>query len=369
MAQNFVSFDLDGLREVDLLVANLLDKSTSNLNEKSLRDKVLFNKMKPNEVEQLSYQALLEVAPSLNFSRDRIHLVSGFVFPDIILDKTHYGVEIKSTLKDSWLSTGSSIIESTREIDTDRIYMLFAKLGGQPEFRCKPYQNCLSNIAVTHAPRYLINMEMNNDENIFAQMQITYDNFRALDQTSKISFVRSFYKKKASLSGKHEMPWWMGGSTNINLRLFSDLDLDEKRMIEAKAFILFPSLFNQSRNKQAKYKDFALWLCTNYSLLCTNMRDLFTAGGSYKKLNGKKLLKPYPHIVGELLEHKSIIKEILEYPDSQLIENIKEFWDIEIHNHTLYDDWVGIIESKFLSEPSLKHIPIRNLMDNDALLT
>lgn len=91
-------------------------------------------------------------------------LVSGHVFPDIILHECNYGVEIKSTQKDAWTSTGSSIVESSRSEKANRIYLLFGKLGGEPEFRCKPYQQCLSNIAVTHAPRYLIDMNLRTND-------------------------------------------------------------------------------------------------------------------------------------------------------------------------------------------------------------
>lgn len=134
MEQRFLSFDVEGMNHVDQLVTSLLDSALSYLNEKAEGHADLYHKMKPNTVEQLSYESMVEVAPSVNFPKERIELISGHVFPDILLHNTRYGVEIKSTQKDAWTSTGSSIIESTRDKDTERIYMLFAKLGGIPEF-------------------------------------------------------------------------------------------------------------------------------------------------------------------------------------------------------------------------------------------
>lgn len=168
MEQRFVSFNVEGMNHVDNLVSSLLGSSLTYMNEKTNGKTEFYNKMKPSEVEQLSYDSMVEVAPSVDFPKERIELISGHVFPDILLHETKYGVEIKSTQKDSWTSTGSSIVESTRDADTERVYMLFAKLGGTPEFRCKPYQQCLSNIAVTHAPRYLIDMELDEKNNIFS---------------------------------------------------------------------------------------------------------------------------------------------------------------------------------------------------------
>ena len=367
MEQRFLSFDVEGMNHVDQLVTSLLDSALAYLNEKAEGHTDLYHKMKPNTVEQLSYESMLTVAPSVNFPKERIELISGHVFPDILLHDTRYGVEIKSTQKDAWTSTGSSIIESTRDKDTERIYMLFAKLGGIPEFRCKPYQQCLSNIAVTHSPRYLIDMNLPEEENIFSLMNTDYDVFRQMDEASKITQVRQYYMDKAKAKGKHEMPWWMGSTTNINISFYADLDPEEKRELESKAFILFPSLFNISKDRQDKYKTFALWLCANYSVLCTNMRDLFTAGGSIKYINGKKLDVPYPHIVGDLLNLLPRIKNILANPDEQMSKSIDEFWDFDYDKNNLYSEWLNMIEKKFSSQEELEWIPIRQLIESDSL--
>lgn len=367
MEQRFVAFNVEGMNNVDRMVSSLLSSAVSHMNDKAKGQSKVFNKMKPAEVEQLSYESMVEVATSVSFPKERIELISGHIFPDILLHETKYGVEIKSTQKDSWTSTGSSIVESTRDADTERVYMLFAKLGGTPEFRCKPYQQCLSNIAVTHAPRYLIDMNLPKEEDIFSLMNTDYDKFRQLDESSKISQVRKYYIERAKAKGKYEMPWWMGGTTNVNLSFYSDLDQEEKLEIEATAFILFDSLFNISKDRQNKYKTFSLWLCTNYSLLCTNMRDMFTAGGSCKFINDQKLENPYPHIVGDVLNLLPRIKKILEAPDYKLIKSIEEFWDFDYDKNDLYNSWLNMIERKFFSQEELKHIPIRKLIESDAI--
>ena len=119
-------------------------------------------------------KALHEVAPHTPFRPEEIKLVSGAKFPDIQAEQ-YYGVEVKTTASDTWKSVGSSIVESTRIEDVSMIYMLFAKLGGDfAEFRCKPYEDCLDNISLTHQPRYQIDMELEEKkrENIFQKMKI-----------------------------------------------------------------------------------------------------------------------------------------------------------------------------------------------------
>ena len=198
-------------------------------------------------------------------------------------------------------------------------------------------------------------------------LKTNYDEFRQLNEADKISQVRQYYIEKAKAKGKYEMPWWMGGTTNVNLSFYADLDIEEKREIETRALILFESLFNVSKDRQNKYKTFSLWLCTNYSLLCTNMRDLFTAGGSYHYINGQKLEHPYPHIVGDLLNSLPRIKKMLKDPDYMLMKSIEEFWDSKYDRNNLLSSWVNMIEDKFKSQAELKDIPIRELIEMEAI--
>lgn len=113
-------------------------------------------------------------------------------------------------------------------------------------------------------------------------------------------------------------------------------------------------------------KNLSLWLCTTYSVL-TNMRDMFSAGGTIKYVDNKKLATPYPHVVGELLKYNSQIKKLLNNPDEVLMDNIHEFWDFEFNENDLYESWVSMIERKFKSLDTLKYIPIRQLLYDNAL--
>ncbi|MBF1626535.1 MAG: hypothetical protein HXO47_05240 [Prevotella sp.] len=362
--QRFVTFNLDGFNHVDQMVNTLLGETITYMNKIACITPERYSKMSGGDVEILSLQSLKEIAPSINFPKERIELISGHVFPDILLHETSYGVEIKSTQKDAWTSTGSSIVESTRDKKTDRIYMLFAKLGGHPEFRCKPYQLCLSNIAVTHSPRYLIDMNLSSNNNIFAKMNTDYEIFRQLDEGKKISCVRQYYIKKAKEEKKYEMPWWMGETTNVNLSFYNDLQASEKNILQAKACILFRSLYQ--KDTKNRYKPISLWLCNYYSLLCPNMRDDFSAGGKCTHINGEKLEEAYPHIVFELLQNHQLIKDILSNPDEDILNGIKDFWDFPYKESNLYGSWLKMIESTFHENPQLSFIPICDLLSAGA---
>ena len=108
----FVAFNLEGMNNTDKLVSNLLSASIDYMNKTASQNPVGYKKMSGSDVEELSCSSMKTVAPRVGMPEDRIDLVSGHVFPDIILHTYNYGVEIKSTQKDAWTSTGSSIVVS-----------------------------------------------------------------------------------------------------------------------------------------------------------------------------------------------------------------------------------------------------------------
>lgn len=367
--QKFVAFDLSEKNDIDNLVNDLLSKSIEVMNDEAVKTPSSFVKMNGSDVEKYSYNSICKIAPSLNVDTKNIKLVSGHKFPDIIIDETMYGVEIKSTQKDSWTSTGSSIVESTRCNGIERIFMLFGKLGGCPEFRCKPYQLCLSNIAVTHSPRYLIDMCLNENDCIFSKLNIGYDTFRKLNEVDKIAKVREYLKKRAKKirqeKDKYEMPWWLGDTTNANLRFFNDIEEKQQKDLIARMYILFPFfLFSNEKNK---YKTASLWLCTRHSILVYNTRDIFSAGGKIKQIGNRTLNKNYPKILKNLYEAIPNIIELLQNPDKELMNDINDFWEFNYDKHNLLNSWIKIMEYIFIDHEDFDGINIRNLIYEDFI--
>lgn len=351
--------------QTEIEFAHFMHLAESCLNDAPESRKAQFRKCNGTEMEHIALKALKEVAPQTSFSADSIELVSGLRFPDIQA-AGHFGVEVKSTKSDSWTSTGSSIVESTRIPDVSRIYMLFAKLGGDtPEFRCRPYEQCLSNIAVTHAPRYLIDMKLadNGEENIFEKMSVDYDTFRKLGEKEKIDSVRKYYMHANQVKGKYEMPWWMGDSnsdvsSSIMIRFFTDLATPEKSDIRARMFILFPDLFS---SKQDKYKRAALWMCSRYSVICSNLRDTFSAGGKVQKIGRITFKHKMPHVLNTLYKYRELIREILNNPDEALAQDIEDNWGENESHNICIDRWFELMQQTFNGNEDLKDISLRSL--------
>ena len=359
------------IRKRDISKANEAFADFMSLTEKCLNDKVkldhsLYKDCGGSKMEPIAVEALREVSPQTPFRKEEIKLVAGAKFPDIQAEK-YYGVEVKTTSSNTWKSVGSSIVESTRIEDVSMIYMLFGKLGGDfAEFRCKPYQECLNNISLTHQPRYQIDMELKEKcrENIFQKMKIDYNDFRVLGEKEKIKKVRQYFRSEAKEG--YEMPWWIGDedsetSVPVTIRFLNNVSEEEKHDILVRMFILFPEML--SNKSQSKYKRAVLWLCSRRALICSNIRDFFTSGGKVSKIGNCQFKSPVPQILSRLYDLKDDIVYLLNHPDESLVDDIGELWTIECNPVYYKTNWVAMMQNMCNKTPGLENIKIEDLLE------
>ena len=248
----------------------LMRKTDELLNADARRRPTYYASRGGNPLEDDVKEALDESARGTVFEHT-IEKVSGQRFPDIVAAQ-YYGVEVKSTKDDHWTSTGSSILESTRISDVRRIFMTFGKLGGDPiEFLSRPYEECLYGIAVTHMPRYLIDMRIEPADTIFAKMGIPYDELRTME--NPVAPVAAYYRKQLKPG---ESLWWAGDAVDepvsATIRLWKNLTPEKKRFYTIYGCVNFPEIFG------GNYDRYALWL-TSQGVVDPHIRDQFSAGG------------------------------------------------------------------------------------------
>ena len=331
--ENIISIRKRDLSLADEAFADFMNKTEVELNNRAASDPIYFHSLNSIQLEKVSVNCMKEIAPSTPFRSEEIKLVSGLSFPDIVAE-TFYGVEVKSTQSDHWKSTGSSIIETTRNKNVERIYLLFGKLGGIPKFRCRPYEDCLYDITVTHSPRYLIDMNTDQDNTIFAKMHTSYEELR----TSKdsIAQVRRYYRDLLKVEKKNAMPWWLDEiedrSNNLMIKHITSLTSEEKQIIIAQVYMLFPECMIGGN-----YMEPAMWLVAYHKVVSYNMRDYFSAGGQARYLNGKKLSCPIPAIVKRFLDIAPVIKDMI----NQMISELDIFNPVLLKGGDLYLNWVG----------------------------
>lgn len=267
-----------------------------------------------------------------------IQLVSGASFPDIVANK-FYGIEVKSTEKNHWTSTGSSILESTRDANVERIYLTFGKLGKPVQFLSRPYEECMSDIAVTHYPRYKIDMRLKPGETIFDKMGMSYDELRVMD--NPVAPVSKYYKSKLK---EGESLWWASENveedttTPATVRLWTALTSDDKEKYAVMGYVLFPEILRSGSNK--KYNRYALWLATQKGIINTNIRDSFSAGGRVLMKTPSGLELKMPAAFGRIRKYYLMITELLEDIDEEVL---KEYWQVNTIDKDRISQWCELI--------------------------
>lgn len=337
------------IRKKDINLAHeafveLMKDTESILNSDAHENPTKYKSLTSSTLEPCALEKIKLACASSPFDADEVILVSGQKFPDIVAEK-YYGIEVKSTKEDHWTSTGSSIVETTRIENVDDIFMLFGKLGGDiPQFKCRPYQDVLYDIAVTHSPRYLINMELNKNDTIFSKMGTTYDEFRT--SPDSIAKVREHYRKKAKEQNRQEMPWWITSENletthSFNIRLWNSLDSDEKRKLQIKCMILFPEALNPARD-QTKYYNTTLWLCSYKQVVIPNIRDLYSAGGKITQANGERLKQPAAQVFNIIVKYADDIKATLSHPSKEMKMLISDYNPALLKKDDMYEAWLDI---------------------------
>lgn len=341
---------------------DFMQKVDNRLNQEASLSPEFFTKKNGTAIEPDIRDIASECAKGTKFEGS-IELVSGQRFPDIVAAK-YYGIEVKTTKENHWTSTGSSILESSRIQDVERVYLTFAKLGSPIEFRSRPYEECLCGIAVTHYPRYLIDMTLGPGQTIFDKMGIPYDQLRNMDEPAIP--VAQYYKSKLQPG---ESLWWAGNNieavTPVTMRLWSNLPPFEKHYYEAQGFVFFPETILSKG--QTKYERMVFWLVKNYGIVNSNVRDSFSSGGQelMKTMNDQQVLMPA--IFRKIREHLVDFKNTIDGTSTDLLQ---EFWGQPIQRNRI-KQWIDLVIRYYTASQSEKQkarsVLERLFVDNGVL--
>ena len=322
---------------------SLLRDSHDLINASSKQDSARYKNLTSTQFEEEVFDKLCRASVSTNF-KNRIELITGHRFPDIvaehIIEKRFFGVEVKITKDNKWTSIGNSVLETTRHDKVDRIYLYFGKLAAPLQFKFRKYEECLYEIAVTHSPRYLIDMNLKEGETIFDKMGIAYDDLRKMPNS--ISQVVKHYRKSAQPG---EEPWWMGsgesqeGLVSPIVKLWHHLKDEEKIAIKNEALARFPEIFGNSRTK---YYNLASWLAAKYGVVAPSLRDTFSAGGQVVITIGGKKYKDLPQVFTHLKENA---KEVIGIVRSLTSDDVAFYWKVKGYakQEDIVELWIKLI--------------------------
>jgi len=254
-------------------------------------------------------------------------------FPDIVANE-YFGVEVKITTKNHWTSTGNSVLETSRIEKVERIFIMFGKLGGQPDVRYRAYQECMPEISVTHSPRYKINMDLPVGKSIFDKMGVDYDVLRKSDDP--IQQIKNYYRKQLK---EGEGLWWIdeeSESSSPVIKQFRTLELENKERFKVDCMIYFPELFKN----RANYDRAAAYLITEFGAVSASLRDEFSAGGRKEVLVVRERRR-VSQVLSQLRRYASRIASRINEMDEELLEFYWHVTSIEVDR---IKQWKEIID-------------------------
>ena len=340
---------------------SLMSKVDNLLNEEARNDSGITFNSGGLALEPFVLDAAVKCAKNTAFEGS-IQLVSGASFPDIVA-ANYYGIEVKSTMQNHWTSIGSSILESTRIDSVERIYLTFGKLGRPIQFKSRPYEECLSGIAVTHYPRYQIDMTLKKGETIFDKMGVSYEELKSMKDP--VSPVADYYRKQLKPG---ESLWWAGNhiesAVPATVRLWSSLSPSEKDDYEGYAYVYFPECVLLSGNK--KYSRMTLWLATQCGIINSNVRDSFSAGGRVSLKDENGFVHQMPAVFNKIKLHINQFKSVLFDTPSGIL---REFWEEPISIDRI-NQWLRLVtrEGKSENEKKISESVLRRIFKDSGLL-
>jgi len=298
------------------------------------------------DFEACVVEAINETLGNLGLTAKVYYTQGGHAFPDIVIefsDGKKYGIEVKSsssTTSKSWKINGNSVLGSTKEnvIDT---YIVFGKTAiGNQGFRFKRYEDAVANVAVTHSPRYAIDMDIAPGETFFDKSGLSYNQIS--ESENPIGLITSYFKSQG------QRAWWLAESTPAAIRMFADLSSSEQSELLGYCFAHFPEVFSSSPQK---FHRSAMWLVTDRSVVAPSLRDSFTAGGRFDITLYGASYKNLPQIFNNLRNYRSSFINALEEAS---VDELREDW---AYSFPIKDTlaaklkvWISVTSSKFTSK-------------------
>ena len=280
----------------------------------------------PSDFEQRVFDVLRNIAAG-----EKIDINPTFhphAFPDIRANG--YGIEVKTTTKDSWISVGNSVFEGMRDPSVKQIYVVFGKMGGMPSVQWGRYEDRITHVRISHAPRFVL--EMDRDSSLFGKMKISYDEFSKLPPDGKMKHVRDYSRGRLK---EGERLWWLEDQDSpgkpLEVKLYMSLTKPEKVKLRAEGALLFPEIVSGSRVKD-KYNDVAFFFLRYHNVFCPQTRDLFSAGSVAGKERGGNYLQR---------SLKNIEAQMVEAAERLPADLIEEYWGVRVEPKDRIKFWLG----------------------------
>lgn len=217
-------------------------------------------------------------------------------------------------------------------------YLFFfgTQIDGMFHVKYKPYWQATEDIAVTHSPRFKVNM--NADTSVFESKE-KYDQFRNQTEEKKNIFLQQYLSEKSQ-----GVKWFSAKSENkIEPLLFKNLSIETRKRIIAEMFVLFPMDLLDPIKKN-DYTNVAKYLISTYYTYSPSIRDQFTSGGQVA-FDGLNHVVPQKYET--FLRHKEEIKLFCKSASADQKEFIYKKWEslnIKLKKDDTFTDYLLILD-------------------------
>lgn len=309
----------------------LLDSVVATLRDEARRTLFTTAKQFENQVREVVKNAINGHTTKIDFNPHPQ------AFPDIAVGE--FGIEVKFTTNDTWRSIANSVQETNRINEVKTVYIVFGKMGGEPDVKWGEYAKSVMHVRTSHVPRFEV--EIGTSKSLFEQMGVSYDDFRVSTMHEKMLYIRQYARGRLKAG---ERLWWLEDATGeehtlpIQARLYTKLSIEEKTKLRAEAVLLCPRIVESGRSKN-KYDDVVLYLLTYHGVLCHQARDLFSAGSVANPTNddngGIYIERAIKRIEAEIRDAAARMEDAL----------FVEYWGFSVPAKQRIQEWLRLADS------------------------
>ncbi len=237
--------------------------------------------------ERFIVEVLKSVAPSVGFEADSIKHLGGKSFPDVLIEGTRIGIELKGSLKGGAI-TGNSIYSGSMVEDLEKVYMLYWINDRTPKLGFRDYFDCVFDAKVTHSPRFALRIDLPAGESMFGtgSQQLGFEASDWLSGDAKY-VERIVVEIRRRALERDEIPWWVvadaegmsaieidsnGGLGGI--RSLRGIGREASFSLQKTLFLGFPEVLSGG---SAAHSIAIGWAISQKSVIVN--RDVFSAGG------------------------------------------------------------------------------------------
>jgi len=257
-------------------------------------------------------------------------------FPDICLGE--FGVEVKFTEKDTFKGVANSISQGMKDPNVKEIFILWGKMGGEPEVVFKRYEDAVCHVRTSHVPRFEIDME--SDSSLFDLLKMSYAEFSTLNMETKMDLVRAYVRNRLR-DGSKTFYWYLesqlvDSEKSSNLVFFKDLSLQDKKNYAATELALYPDIL-KDRDSKTFLDERIRFFLNKFSVLYPAENTLL----SYL-IKENDCFKGYDSLVKEL---KAQIPQALSKIELSLVKSLWHWSSQDDYNNSsLIEIWTKRVE-------------------------